>query len=469
MRSKLGKLIGNRAFYAMVIAVVVPIIVQNAITNFVNLLDNLMVGRIGTDQMSGVAIANQLIFVFNLAIFGAVSGAGIFAAQYHGAGNTEGVRAAFRYKLYIVIIIAAIVVALFLSAGQSLVSLYLSDTSDPARVAATLDYAMRYLRIMLLGFVPFAVGQAYSSTLRETGETALPMKAGIVAVLVNMLFNYLLIFGKFGFPELGVEGAAWATILSRYVEATIIVIYTHTHSHKHPFAKDLYRSLRIPGSIVRAITLKGSPLLINELLWAMGTATLSQIYSVRGLDVVAANNISSTVYNLFSVAFLSMGTATSIIVGQDLGANCIQRAKDHAAKLIAFSAAISVFFGLTLVGLSGPIPQLYNTTAEVHHLAGQLIRICCYIMPFHSMTHCCYFIMRSGGKTGVTFLFDCGLMWTINIPLAYALAHFTGLSIIGIYLSVHLLELLKCSVGLYLVHKGIWIHNIVSSADMAAE
>lgn len=469
MRSKLGKLIGNRAFYAMVIAIVVPIIVQNAITNFVNLLDNLMVGRIGTDQMSGVAIANQLIFVFNIAIFGAVSGAGIFAAQYHGAGNTEGVRASMRYKLYIGLFLTAFVIVLFLTAGPQLVSLYLTDTSDPLRIQSTLDYAMHYLRIMLLGFAPFALGQIYASTLRETGETALPMKAGIIAVCVNLVFNYLLIFGKLGFPELGVAGAAWATVLSRFVEVIIIMVYTHTHTKKHPFAAGLYRSLRIPGSVARSITIKGLPLLVNELLWSMGMATLSQVYSVRGLDVVAASNISSTVYNLFSVAFLSMGTATSIIVGQDLGADDIKRAKDDSTKLIAFSAAVSVVFGVALFALSRAIPMLYNTTDSVHELATQLIRICCYVTPFHAIVHCCYFIMRSGGKTGVTFLFDCGLMWIVNIPLALALTHLTGMSIIGIFLCVHLLELLKCSVGLFLVHKGIWIHNIVSGADMAAE
>ena len=205
MPAKLKKFIGSRAFYAMVMAVVVPIIVQNAVSNFVNLLDNLMVGRIGTDQMSGVAIANQLFYVFNLSIFGAVSGAGIFTAQYHGADNVEGVRASFRYKLYAGLLLTAVAAALFLCAGPQLVSLYLNDGSDPARVQRTLGFAMDYLRVMLFGLLPFAVTQCYASTLRETGETAMPMIAGIVAVLVNLLFNYLLIFGKFGFPELGVR------------------------------------------------------------------------------------------------------------------------------------------------------------------------------------------------------------------------------------------------------------------------
>ena len=462
MPSKLRRLIGNRKFYAMVMAVVLPIIVQNAISNFVNLLDNLMVGRIGTDQMSGVAIANQLIFVFNLAVFGAVSGAGIFAAQYHGAGDTEGVRAAMRYKLYVCTAICIGTAVLFIYAGERLVSLYLTDTSDPARVQATLDYAMKYLHIMVIGLIPFGIAQCYAGTLRETGETRLPMYAGIIAVFVNLIFNYLLIFGKLGFPCLGVEGAACATVLSRFVELAIIAVYTHTHTHRHAFAKGLYRSMRIPRDVVRAVTIKGTPLLVNELLWASGMATLTQIYTLRGLDVVAATNISSTVNNLFSVAFLSMGSASAIIVGQALGANQVKTAKDHAGKLITFSVMISLGVGAVLFALSRFIPQLYNTSSSVHDLATMLLRVIACIMPFHAIPNCCYFILRSGGKTGVTFLFDSGFIWLASIPTAYSLTHFTALSVILVFLCVNCLDIIKTAIGIVLIKKGIWINNIVA-------
>lgn len=464
MSVRLRRLIGTRAFYAMLFAVVVPIIVQNAISNFVNLLDNLMVGRIGTEQMSGVAIANQLFFVFNLAIFGAVSGAGIFTAQYHGAGNVEGVRASFRYKLYACLALTAFAVALFLLCGTDLVSYYLHDNSDPQRVARTLNYALDYLGIMLVGLVPFAVAQCYSDTLRETGETALPMYASIAAVLVNLVFNYLLIFGKFGFPLLGVKGAAIATVLSRYVELAVIAVFAHANPRKYPFASTLYRKFSIPRGLVRDITLKGTPLLLNELLWATSMATLNQIYSLRGLDVVAATNISSTVYNLFSVAFLSMGSASAIIVGQALGANDTDTARDYGWKLMAFSVALSAVIGSILFAFSRAIPFLYNTTLEVHDLATWLIRVNAFIMPFNALVNCAYFIIRSGGRTGITFLFDCAFAWVVNIPLAFCLARFTGMSIILIFLCVQLTDLIKCAIGLTLIRKGIWIHNIVAGS-----
>ena len=463
MLSKIRRLIGNRAFYAMVMAVVLPIIVQNAISNFVNLLDNLMVGRIGTDQMSGVAIANQLIFVFNLAIFGAVSGAGIFTAQFHGAGSVDGVRATLRYKFVICLGLSLLAIALFLLRGPQLISLYLTDTADPERVRRTLEFAMQYLRIMLVGLIPFALTQCYAGTLRETGETAMPMYAGVIAVCVNLLFNYLLIFGHLFFPAMGVRGAAYATVLSRFVELFIIVFYTHTHRARHAFAEGLYRSMAIPAPLVRDITKKGMPLLINEFLWSMGVATLSQIYSLRGLDVVAAINISSTVHNLFSVTFLSMGSAASIIVGQALGANEAEKAKDYSWKLMTFSVAISLAFGAALLALSGWIPLMYNTTGAVHSLATSLLRVSACVMPFSAITNCSYFILRSGGRTGITFLFDSVFMWLVNITLAYSLAHFTGMSIVPLYLCVQLTELIKCVIGMILIHKGIWINNIVGN------
>ena len=468
MPVKIRKFFGNRAFYAMVIAVVMPIIIQNFISNFVNLLDNLMVGRIGTDQMSGVAITNQLMLVFNITIFGAVSGAGIFAAQYHGAGNTEGVRAAFRYKLYICLLVGAVSILLFSVKGKELISLYLSDTSDPVRVQHTLDFGMQYLRIMILGLIPFALSQAYAGTLRETGETAMPMYAGIIAVFVNLIFNYLLIFGKFGFPELGVRGAAIATVLSRYVELGIIIGCTHGNKKKYAFAHGLYRSFKIPLPIVREITLKGMPLLVNELLWSLGQATLNQIYSVRGLDVVAALNISSTVYNLFGVAYLAMGSATSIIIGNTLGANDIETAKDYARKLLTTAVMVGMAIGVILATAAPFIPLLYNTGSAIHTLATKLILVCCAIMPVHSYVHTSYFTIRSGGKTGITFLFDCVFSWAVVIPVAYIFTHFTPLAIVGVYICVQSTEFLKALIGFGLIKKGVWINNIVSGENMQA-
>ena len=201
------KYIGNAAFYKMALAVAVPIMIQNGITNFVSLLDNIMVGRVGTEQMTGVAIVNQLIFVFNLAIFGAVSGAGIFGAQYYGKGDWDGVRQTFRFKLLVCTALTVLGACIFLLFGEDLILLYLKGDGSPEQIAASLGYAKEYLLIMLVGFIPFTLAQCYSGTLRETGQTVVPMVAGVVSVVVNLCFNTLLIFGYLGFPRLGASGA----------------------------------------------------------------------------------------------------------------------------------------------------------------------------------------------------------------------------------------------------------------------
>ena len=272
------KFIGDRKFYMMVLAVAVPIMIQNGITNFVSLLDNIMIGRIGTEQMSGASIVNQLIFVYNLCIFGGVSGAGIFTAQYFGQKDHEGVRQTFRYKFWMAVILTIGTILLFFTVGENLISMYLQGEGTAQQIADTLKYGKQYLDIMLLGLPPFMMVQIYSSTLRECGETVLPMKAGVVAICVNLLFNYLLIYGVFFFPRLGVRGAAIATVLSRYVEAAIVIGWTHRHTEKNAFAKGLYSTLKVPANLTKKILVKGTPLLFNETLWAPAMAMLTQCY-----------------------------------------------------------------------------------------------------------------------------------------------------------------------------------------------
>ena len=311
----LQRFIGNRAFYRRVLRVAVPIIIQTGITNFVNLLDNIMVGQVGTIPMSGVSIVNGLIFVFNLCVFGASSGAGIFTAQFHGSRDNEGIRHTFRFKVMVLSSIGILGSALFLLCGTGLIGLYLTGDGDAATAAGVLEQGLKYLKVMIWGFLPFALTNAYSSTLRETGETTVPMAAGIIAVFVNLIGNYILIFGHFGAPAMGVVGAALATVLSRYVELALVAAWVHTHRQKNPYIVGAYASPYIPGKLLKAIVIKGMPLLVNEFLWASGMAILNQCYSTCGLDVVPAVNISSTLYNLGSVVFLSMGNSVGIIMG----------------------------------------------------------------------------------------------------------------------------------------------------------
>ena len=429
------KYIGDKAFYVMLMSVAVPIMVQNGITNFVNLLDNIMVGRIGTEQMSGVAIVNQIMFIYFLCMFGGQSGAGIFTAQFFGYKDDNGIRHTFRYKLWLGLIITVTAIVIMHFFGENLVGLFLNESSD---------------------------GGDLQATLRECGETMIPMYAGLAAVFVNLAFNYLLIYGKLGFPAMGVYGAAIATGISRVVECMILVIWMHTHSHIHTFIRGIYRTMKIPLSTVRQFFVTGAPLLINETLWATGIFLLNQAYSLRGLNAVAGQNIANTINNVFNIAFIALGDAVAIIVGQLLGAGKMKEAKDTDTKIIAASVFIGCLL-MVLMIVSAPLfPQLYNTNDEAKKLAKLFLIVQGLATPKDAFLHTTYFTIRSGGKTIITFLFDSVFMCLVSVPLAFVLSRFTSMHVIGIFAIVHTADLIKCVIGYVLVKKNVWMRNIVA-------
>ena len=459
----LKRYIGDRAFYRRVLGIAIPIMIQNGITNFVNLLDNIMVGQIGTIPMSGVSIVNGLIFVFNLCIFGASSGAGIFTAQFHGSGDNEGIRHTFRFKFMTCILLSLVGAAVFLTAGEGLIGLYLTGDGDAATAAEVLTYGLEYLSVMIWGFLPFALCNAYASTLRETGETVVPMVGGICAVFVNLILNYILIFGHFGAPQMGVRGAALATVIARYVELAIVAGWTHLNADKKPFIKGTYRTFYVPAALLKSIISKSMPLMINEFLWSTGMAFLNQCYSTCGLDVVPAMNISSTLYNLGSVTYLALGNAVGIIMGQMLGASAAEQdVRDTNRKLMVVSITSGVIFGSILFAFSGLFPNLYNTTENVRQLATMLICINALMMPFNSYTNATYFTLRSGGQTFVTFLFDSCFMWVVCVPLAYVLSRFTNMPILPLFAICVSTDFIKCVLGAIMLKQGKWIQNLTT-------
>ena len=453
--------IGDKAFYKRVFAIALPIIIQNGITNFVSLLDNLMVGQIGTVQMSGVSIANQLIFVFNLSIFGASSGAGIFTAQFHGSGDHKGIRHTFRFKILVCCLLSVLGIGLFLGTGDNLLTLFLQGEGDPADAAATLALGFSYLKIMLIGLLPFAISNAYASTLRECGQTLVPMIAGVCAVFVNLGLNYVLIFGHFGAPAMGVEGAAIATVISRFVELGILAVWTHAHGEKHPFVRGVYRSFRIPGKLLGQIVRKGLPLLANEFLWSSGITVLNQCYSTCGLDVVPAMSIASTINMLASVVYMALGNSVGILMGQLLGSGAsTDHVRSFNRKLVASGVFAGAAFGVLLFGISFFFPQLYNTTESVRDLATRMIWIIAVLMPAHAYTLCAYFTLRSGGQAVITFLFDSCFVWALCVPLAFCLSRFTGIGILPLYALTQGMDLVKCVLGVWMIKKGTWIRNL---------
>ncbi|WP_028234280.1 MATE family efflux transporter [Pseudobutyrivibrio sp. MD2005] len=454
------KYIGDKAFYRRYIFLATPMIIQNAITNFVSFLDNIMVGQLGQEAISAVATVNQLNFVFSLAVFGAAAAGSIYGAQYYGKGDHQGHMYTFRFKLYATLLITLLGILMFLKFGPQLISLFLTE-SEGASPELALQLGLQYLNIILVGLIPFAVNQAYSTNIKETGQTVVPMLAGMVAVATNAILDYCLIFGFGPFPKLGVVGAAIATVIARYIEATIVIVWAHKHRDENKYLAGAYKGFGIPKNIFNQIFIKGAPLMLNEVLWAAGVSAVTQSYSVRGMNVLTALSISNTVGNLFNIVFIQLGACISIIVGQYLGAGELKEAKDADNKMIAFSVFCCTIMALIMFMFGGLFPHIYNVTPAIRALATKFIAVAAIWMPFCSFSHCSYFTLRSGGKTIVTFLFDSVFTWVIMAPLAFVLAHYTGLGIVWVYFFVQGTEIIKNIMGYFMVKSDVWLVQMV--------
>ena len=460
-RALRSRYFGDRAFYKAALAVALPIMAQNFITNLVSMLDNLMVGALGTEPMSGVSIVNMLIFIFNLAVFGAMSGVGIFTAQFFGKNDQEGIRHTLRFKLFLALGISAAAMAILIAFPEPLIRLFLHASEEAGDLEQTLAFGREYLSVMLAGLLPFALTQVLAGTMRETGNTFTPMAAGFGAVAVNVVFNYLLIFGKFGFPEMGVRGAAVATVLSRFCELTTLIVYLAVRRAKYPYLIGAFRSLYVPGERIGDFLRKGMPLFFNELLWSAGMSALNVAFSHHGLNAVAANSIAGTVFNLFSIACMSMGIAIGIIAGKLLGADRHEEAVETVRRLIVFSVILGFGVGALMYFGGAAVPSLYKTSPESRALAAYFIRVDGMVMPAIAFANAAYFTLRSGGKTMVTFLFDSVFMWAVSVPVAFALTLLFKLEIHAVFPIVQSLDLLKCLVGYVMLKNKVWVRTIV--------
>ena len=454
--------VGDKAFYKRTMAVALPMIIQNTVTNLVNMLDTLMVGSLdsASEAVAAVGVINQFVFVFNLAVFGAISGAGIFTAQYNGRGDNNGVRNTMRIKLVCCVLLGILGMGVLSCFGSPLINAFLTS-SEEIDLELAFEYSKDYLFYAIIGFIPFAISQAYASTLRETGRTAPPMVASLISVVTNFVLNAILIFGLLGFPELGVTGAAIATSIARFVEMIILVWWTHKNKKKCPFVKNLYTKFHIPKSLIKQVAIKGIPILANELFWSISITVRNMCYSHGSTEVLNALNISFSLQNLLSVAYFALSSSIAIMVGNLLGAGKLEEAKDTDRKLLAFS----VFMGSCMMGiqlaLSGVYPMLYPELSELERELTTFTMIWFAItMPAAALATATYYTIRSGGLAFITMLFDSVYAWVIVIPVAAVLAYVFHMPYEWILPLVLLAENLKLLPGLVLVNKGIWVKQL---------
>lgn len=456
------KYFGDKSFYKKVILIALPIMLQQGITQFVSLLDNVMIGNFSDTAMAGVSVVNQIIFVFNFVIIGALAAVGIYIAQYFGANDQHNQMLCFRLKFWVGLIILLLMILIILVFGDYLINAFLTNPSSQEEKLAIETSAKDYLFIISFTFLPYTISQIYSSTLREVGETVKPMIAGAIAVVVNGIFNMWFIYGGLGVPAMGASGAAIATLIARIVEMLFLIFFTHKHHKKFNFVEGVFKSVYVPKRIIKNVLIKGTPLIFNELLWSLGTTLLLRIYSNRGTDILKAFSISSTTTNLFYIIFGAMASAISIMVGQSLGAGNLEEAVDNDRKLIMFSVIVCFIFGIILACIAPIIPMLYkDTSQDVRKLATSLMFVIAGCMIIFSFNTSCFYTLRAGGVTFVTFLFDSLFVWVVSLPLALVLVKLTDASIVLVYFIVQITEIIKSVIGYLLIKSKIWVKNLV--------
>ncbi len=443
--------IGDRHFYKRLFAISLPIVLQQLLTSSLQLIDNLMVGDLGELAIGSVSVVNQLYFVIILITFGALGGAGIYTAQYFGSKEEEKLKQTFRFKLIVALLLVILSIVVFSVLGEYLIGFF---TENQVTIAGGMDY----LNIVKWSMLPWAFSIAISTTFREIGTTKPLLWITLGAIITNTVLNYLLIFGNFGFPYLGIEGAAYATLASRVVEFLLMfVLLVKKGKIFNTKIKDVFK---IDGLILKAIIIMALPLLLNEFFWSMGQTMFLQSYSTRGDNALAAMNITGAISQLVFVTFGGIGTGIAVMVGNTLGMNKLEVAKDNAKKVIAFAVAFAFVTGMMLFILSFFILDLYDITETTKRIAANNIRINAIFIPVYSFNVSMYFTLRAGGDTRSTMMMDSGYMWVVQVPLIFVLARVTNLNVIMLFLIVQLLELPKSVFALSRYKKENWVRNL---------
>ena len=430
---------------------------QQLITVSVNLIDNLMIGTLGNDAISAVAVVNKYYMIASMAVTGLTAAGAVFVAQFFGAGNTNNLRNSYSSMMMTSVLATLVFMMIGFVFMQPILRYFTNEESVIAQ-------SVLYMRITLFSYLPYAITLCLYSTIRAIGDTKTPFFCSIVPVVTNTFLNYCLIFGNFGFPQLGIRGAAVATLTARLLE-TIVILFI-CHYKEYPFKSGLSSYFEVDPQITKQVLSKAAPLMTNEMLWSFGMATLFKFYATRGAAVMSGFSIAGTISDLFFTLFAGMAAASTVLISTPLGADRIEEAKANAYRLIGFSAGLAAVFGILMYSSSLLVPVLYSrVSADAQACAKVFIRVQSCLFWLYMATTQCYFILRAGGDMKHTLMMDSGFMWTIMIPVVGCVTYLTSVTYIWIYLSAQAADLIKLVFAYHLVSKEKWAVNLTNTAD----
>lgn len=451
MRTQTG---GGDYFWKKLITLTIPIIVQILVSTFLNLIDNLMVGQLGDASIAGVALGNQVFFVLSVFVFGITGGRGIFIAQYWGRRDLAAIHRVQGLCLVFSVVLTTLFAALCIGAPHWVIGLYSRDSR-------VIELGGAYLRIAAMGYLPMALTQVYSTTLRSTEQVKTPMFISVLALGINTLLNYLLIFGHMGLPALGVRGAAAATVIARVVECGLLLGIVY--GRKMHAAAALSAMARQNREFYPLFFRTAVPVLLHEGLYALGTTLYSVVYARMGTEALAAVEIGVTMEKLAGILAWGMAEACAIMVGNCIGAGENDAAYIYSKRFLWLSLALGAVGGLAVLGIRGPVLGLYRVSNTVRMISMHIFVIIALALPFRAFDFTMVVgVFRSGGDTRYNLFLEAGSIWLLGLPVAVAAGLVLKWNIIWVYGAVACVEeIFRVSLGIIRFVGKKWIHNLV--------
>lgn len=447
----------DKKFYKHLFIIAMPIALQNLITSSLNMLDTMMIGKIGEVELASVGIANQYYFLFSLLTSAIAIGSGVLIAQLWGKKDTSNIKTVLSRSLFYNLCLTIIFIALGLSIPEKIMAIF---NNDPTVVQIGVDY----LKIVVISYLFTAITFTFASGLRSIENTQLPMWASLVGLIVNGILNAILIFGLLGAPKMGIRGAALATLIARIVEFLIVVcsVYTKIDILKLK-VKNIFELSKSLSSTLSKVTI---PIFTNEACWALGTITYAAIYARIGTSAAASIQICTTVMNLFMILTFGLANAAVVIIGNEIGANREDKAIEASKKISSISMKISILLGLLLALLAKPIVGFFNVSLEVKMSSQYILYIYALMMIFKVYIAVMIVgILRGGGDATYGSILQAVTLWMVGIPLAAFAAFILKLPVHFVVAFAAIEELIKVVIIVKRFKSFKWIKNMVNDVD----
>ncbi|NFO05090.1 MATE family efflux transporter [Clostridium botulinum] len=450
---QLTNIVEDKVFLRKTIAIAIPVTIQALLNTTLNLIDTMMIGQLGETTIAAVGLANKVFFVFTLLLFGIVSGSSILTAQYWGKKDIKNIRKVLGISLIIGLFGAIIFVIPSLICPNIVMRIFTPNES-------TIGIGVAYLSIVALSYPLTAITNAYISLLRAVNEVKAPVVISLFSILINAILNYTLIFGHFGFPALGVQGAAIGTLIARIIEC--ISVLSIVYLKNGPAAARLKELVAFDKTFIKMFFITVSPVIANEFMWGLGVTIYSLVYGRMGDGAVAAITITQTVEQIAVVIFQGISAATAVILGNELGANKLKKADIHAKYLLILQFIATLVIGVICILTRWPLIHLFTVTEAVAVDISKCLIVFVLYLPFKmfnlvNITG----VLRSGGDTKSGLILDTTGVWLIGIPLAYLGGIFLSLPIYWVYVLVLAEEIYKFVLSLKRYKQKKWLKNIV--------